>query len=58
MNKVLWPGIDKADEKYYKTCPGCQLMAGAQPMELLRTTELPDGPGRDLATALLGAFPT
>ena len=56
--KVWWPGIDKAAERHCKTCHGCQLMARADPPEPLPMTELPDGPWQDLATDLLGPFPT
>ena len=46
--KVWWPGMDKAAEKYCKTCHGCQIVARPDPTEPLRTTPLPDRPGRIL----------
>jgi len=33
--KVWWPGIDKATEKFCKSCYGCQLVARPNPPEPL-----------------------
>ena len=57
-SKVWWPGIDKAAEKYVRSCHGCQLVSRPDVPEPLRPTSLPDGPWQDLATDLLGPLPT
>ena len=56
--KVWWPGIDKATEKYCRTCHGCQLVARPDPPEPLRTTTLPEGPWIDVAADLMGPLPS
>ena len=57
-SKVWWPGIDKAAEKFCKSCYGCQLVARPNPPEPLTSTTLPEGPWQDLAVDLLGPLPT
>ncbi|KAL1021685.1 hypothetical protein UPYG_G00016520 [Umbra pygmaea] len=57
-SKVWWPGMDKAAERYCKTCHGCQIVARPDPPEPLRPTPLPDRPWQDLAIDLLGPLPT
>ena len=47
--KVWWPGIDKDEEKFCKSCYGCQLVS-----ELMSRTELPSGPWQYLAADMLG----
>ena len=56
--KVWWPGIDKAAEKFCKSCYGCQLVARPNPPEPLTSTKLPEGPWQDLAVDLLGPLPS
>ena len=56
--KVWWPGMDRAAEKYCRSCHGCQLVARPDAPEPLRPTRLPDGPWRDVAADLLGPFPS
>lgn len=55
---MWWPGIDKAAEKYVRSCHGCQIVSRPDVPEPLRPTALPDGPWQDLATDLLGPLPT
>ena len=55
--KVWWPDIDKATEKYCRTCHGCQRVARPDPPEPLRTTTLPEGPWIDVAANLMGPLP-
>ena len=57
-SKVWWPGIDKAAEKFCKSCYGCQLVARPNPAEPLTSTTLPQGPWQDLAVDLLGPLPS
>jgi len=57
-SRVWWPGIDKAAERYCRTCHGCQLVARPDHPEPVRSTVLPDGPWQDLAIDILGPFPT
>lgn len=52
-SKAWWPLMDKAAEKFCKSCYGCQLVACPDPPETLRSTTLPEGPWQDLAIALL-----
>ena len=52
-SKVWWPDKERDIEKH-----GCQLISRATPPEPIRTTPLPTGPWRDLATDLLGPLPT
>ena len=56
--KVWWPGMEKGAEKFCRSCHGCQIVARPDPPEPLRPTTLPDGPWQDLATDLLGPFPS
>jgi len=55
---VWWPGIDKDDEQYVKSCHGCQLVGQAILPEHLMPTELPLGKWQDLSLDLLGPMPT
>ena len=57
-SKVWWPFMDKAAEKFCKSCYGCQLVAHPDPPEALRFTTLPEGPWEDLAIDLLGPLPS
>jgi len=57
-SKVWWPGIDKATEKFCKSCYGCQLVARPNPPEPLTSTTLLEGPWQDLAVDLLGPLPS
>jgi len=57
-SKVWWPRMDKAAEKFCKSCYGCQLVARADPPEPLKSTTLPEGPWQDLAIDLLGPLPS
>ncbi|KAF7709013.1 hypothetical protein HF521_018070, partial [Silurus meridionalis] len=57
-SKVWRPGMDKAAEKYCKSCHGCQVVSRPDAPEPLRPTTLPDGPWQDVAIDLLGPFPT
>ena len=56
--KVWWPGVDKAAERFCKSCHGCQLTARVDPPEPLKTTPLPDGPWVDVAVDLMGPLPS
>ena len=56
--KVWWPGMDKAAERYCRTCHGCQLVARPDPPEPLKPTPLPQGPWEDLAVDLMGPLPS
>ena len=55
-SEVWWHGIDKAAEKFCRSCYGCQLVAGPNPPEPLMSTTLPEGPWQDLAVDLLGTL--
>ena len=57
-SKIWWPGMDKAAERYCRTCHGCQTVAKPDPPEPLNPTTMPDGPWQDLATDLLGPLPS
>ena len=57
-SKVWWPGIEKAAEKFCKSCYGCQLVARPNPAEPLMSTTLPEGPWQDLAVDLLEPLPS
>ena len=57
-SKVWWPNIDKAAERFVRSCHACQTVAKPEPPEPLRSSELPPGPWQDLATDLLGPLPT
>ncbi len=57
-SKVWWPGMDRAAEKYCKSCHGCQVVSRPDAPEPLRPTPLPDGPWQDVAIDLLGPLPT
>ncbi|EDO33190.1 predicted protein, partial [Nematostella vectensis] len=39
--KVWWPGIDKAAERYCRSCYECQLVSKHGPPEPLQPTKLP-----------------
>ena len=52
-SKVWWPAMDKAAEKFCKSCHGCQLVARPASPETLRSTTLPEGPWKDLADQVL-----
>ena len=54
--KVWWPGMDRATERHWRTCYGCQLVARPDPPEPLNPTPLSDGPWVDIATDLMGPF--
>ena len=56
--KVWWPGMDKAAERYCRTCHGCQLVARPDPPEPLKPTPLPQGPWEDLAVDIMGPLPS
>ena len=56
--KVWWPGMDKAVERYCRSCHGCQLVARPDPPEPIRSTPLPEGPWQDLAADLMGPLPS
>lgn len=56
--KVWWPGLEKAAEKYCRTCHGCQLVGKYDPPEPVQSTTLPDGPWQDLAADFLGPLPS
>ena len=57
-SKVWWPGIDKAAEKFCKSCYRCQLVERPNPPEQLTSTTLTEGPWQDLAVDLLGPLPS
>ena len=57
-SKVWWPGIDKAAERYCRSCHGCQLVARPEPPEPVTPTQLPEGPWRDVAVDLMGPLPS
>jgi hypothetical protein len=42
--KVWWPGMDRAAEKYCKSCHGCQITSRPDAPEPLKPTTLPEGP--------------
>ena len=50
--------MDKAAEKFCKSCYRCQLVARPNPPEPLTSTTLPEGPWQDLAVDLLGPLPS
>ena len=50
--------MDKAAEKFCKSCYECQLVARPNPPEPLTSTTLPEGPWQDLAVELLGPLPS
>ena len=50
--------MDKAAEKYCKSCHGCQLVAKNDPPEPIKSTPLPPGPWQDLAVDLMGPLPS
>ena len=52
--KVWWPGLEKAAEKYVKSCHGCQLVSQPNPPEPVKSTTLPDKPWEHLAIDFLG----
>ena len=56
--KVWWPGMDRAAEKYCKSCHGCQITSRPDAPEPLRPTTLPEGPWQALAVDLLGPLPS
>ena len=56
--KVWWPGINKAAERFCKSCYGCQLVARPNPPEPLTSTTLLEGPWQDLTIDLLGPPPS
>ena len=56
--KVWWPGLDRAAEKFCRSCHGCQLVARPDAPEPLRPSSLPDGPWQDVSTDLLGPLPS
>ncbi|XP_022802839.1 uncharacterized protein K02A2.6-like [Stylophora pistillata] len=56
--KVWWLRMEKAAEKFCKSCHGCQLVSRSDPPEPLRSTTLPEGPWHDLAIDLLGPLPS
>ena len=56
-SKVWWPGIDKAAERFCKSCYRCQLVACPSPAEPLVSTTLPERPWQALAINLLGPLP-
>ena len=43
-SKVWWPAVDKTEEKFCKSCYGCQLVTRLDPPERLKSTTLPEGP--------------
>ena len=56
--KVWWPGIDRAAEKFCRSCHGCQLVTRPDAPEPLRPSSMPDGPWQDVSTDLLGPLPS
>lgn len=56
--KVWWPGMEKAAEKFCKSCQGCQLAGRPNPPEPVRTSKLPSGPWEDIALDFLGPLPS
>lgn len=56
--KVWWLGMDRAAERYCKSCHGCQNVSRPDVPEPLRPLPLPDGPWKDLAVDLLGPLPS
>ena len=56
--KVWWPGMDRAAEKYCKSCHGCQITSRPDAPEPLRPTTLPEGPWQALAVDLPGPLPS
>ncbi|KAK7102592.1 hypothetical protein V1264_020788 [Littorina saxatilis] len=56
--KVWWPGMEKAAEKYCKSCHGCQLVSRPNPPEPVRSSKLPSGPWEDIAIDFLGPLPS
>ena len=57
-SKVWWPGIDRAAEKFVRSCTACQMVSKPDPPEPIKNTELPPGPWQDVATDLLGPLPS
>ena len=57
-SKVWWPAMDKAEEKFCKSCHECQLVAHPDPTKPLTSTTFPEGPWKDLAVDLLGPLPS
>ena len=56
--KVWWPNIDRDVERKCKQCEGCRLVDRFDPPEPVRSTDLPEGPWRDIAIDYLGPLPT
>lgn len=56
--KVWWPGMEKAAEKYCKSCQGCQLAGRPNPPEPVKSSKLPSGPWEDIALDFLGPLPS
>ena len=50
--------MDKAAERYCRTCHGCQLVARSDPPEPLKPTPLLPGPWEDLAVDIMGQLPS
>jgi len=50
--------MDKAFERYCRSCHGCQLVSKPDPPEPLKPTVFPDGPWQDVAVDLLGPLPS
>ena len=58
--KVWFPGIDRRAEELIKSCNPCQAAtrAGAERIEPLNMTDLPDGPWKQVSIDFKGPFPT
>ena len=56
--KVWWPGVDKDEEKFCRTCHSCQLGNSYEALEPIQKTKLPQEPWQDLALDYLGPLPS
>jgi hypothetical protein len=56
--KVWWPGMERAAEKFCKSCHGCQLTSQPNPPEPIKSSKLPSGPWEDIALDFLGPLPS
>ncbi|XP_022806486.1 uncharacterized protein LOC111343565 [Stylophora pistillata] len=57
-SKGWWPHMDKAAEKFCKSCHGCQQVCCPDPPQPLRSTTPLERPWQDLVIDLLGPLPS